>query len=245
MNVQRAFTFVFEDRQWITKLMIGVLLSLFAWLIIPAFILNGYLIAVVRKVMDGTEIEGTTLPEWDDWGQLMRDGFFVTIAQLVYTLPFLIIMGIGFIGTVGFGGLSDMSEGVASAGLMATWGVTACLGLLFAAALLFLTPAIAIQYAIKDDFGACFRLREVWNIISNHVADILIVFVVTLLAGFALSAAGAVLGIIPCLGWIAAVILGLAFGPYLTMVTGHLYGQIATKVIGRKTGGDLPTAKIV
>lgn len=244
MNVQRAFTFVFEDKQWITKILIGVLLSLFAWLIIPAFILNGYMIAVVRKVMNG-EVEGSPLPEWDDWGKLLSDGFFVTVAQLVYTLPFLLIMGIGFMGTVGFGGLSDMSEGIASAGLMATWGVTGCLGLLFAAALLFLTPAIAIQYAIKDDFGACFRVREIWDIISEHVADILIVFVVTLLAGFALSLVAGVLGIIPCLGWIAAVILSLAFGPYLTMVTGHLYGQIAAKVLGRKSGGDLPTAKIV
>lgn len=244
MDVKRAFTYVFEDKQWISKLLIGVLLSLFVWLIIPAFILNGYLVAIIRKVMDG-EDTGETLPQWDDWGKLTKDGFFVTIAQIVYTLPFLLVLGIGFMGTVGFGGLSEMNEGIATTGLMATWGVTGCLGLLFAVALLFLTPAIAIQYAIKDDFGACFRFGDIWRIISAHFGDILIVFLVTLVAGFGLSLATGLLSIVPCLGWIAAMALGLAFSPYLTMVTGHLYGQIAAKELSNKSGGDLPTAKIV
>jgi hypothetical protein len=245
VNIQRAFAYVFEDKQWVSKILIGVLLSLFAWLIIPAFILNGYLIAVIRKVMNGQEMEGNTLPEWDDWGKLLRDGFFVTIAQLVYTLPFLLILGVGFVGTVGFGGLTDMNESIATAGLLATFGVTGCLGLLALVALLFVTPAITIQYAIKDDFGACFRFGEVMSIIREYLSDIFITFIVTLVAGFALSLVTGVLSIIPCLGWIASVILGLAFGPYLVMVTGHMYGQIAAKVLNNKSGGDLPTAKIV
>ncbi len=244
MNVQRAFTYEFEDKQWVTKILVGVLLSLFAWLIIPAFILNGYLVAVIRKIMDG-EDTGSTLPEWDDWGKLTKDGIFVTIAQIIYTLPFLLIMGVGFLSTVGFGGLAEANEGIATAGLMATWGVTGCLGLIFAGALLFLTPAIAIQYAIKDDFGACFRVGEIWQIISNNFADIFITFLVTMAAGLGLSVVTGVLSIIPCLGWIAAGALGLAFGPYLIMVTGHLYGQIAAKILGSKSGGELPTAKIV
>lgn len=244
MDVKQAFKYVFENKQWVSKILIGVLLSMFAWLIIPAFILSGYMIAVIRNVMDG-ERGGDALPEWDNWGKLLSDGFFVTVATIVYTLPFLLILGAGFMGTVGFGGLSEMSEGIASAGLMATWGVTGCLGLLFAVALLFLLPAIAIRYAIKDDFGACFRVGEIWDIINKNLADIFIVFLVTLGAGLGISLVTGILSVIPCLGWIAAFIISLAFGPYLTMVTGHLYGQIAAKVLGNKSGGDLPTAKIV
>ncbi|MEZ4515860.1 MAG: DUF4013 domain-containing protein [Chloroflexota bacterium] len=244
MDIQRAFKYVFEDKQWVSKVLVGVLLSLFVWLIIPAFILNGYLVAVVRRVMDGENVD-EPLPPWEDWGKLLSDGFFVTIAQLIYTLPFLLVLGIGFMGTIGFGGLSEASENIASAGMMATWGVTGCLTLLFAVALLFLTPAITIQYAIKDDFGACFRFGEIWQIISENLSDILIVFGVTLVASLVLTLVTGILGVVPCLGWIAALILSLAFGPYLIMVTGHLYGQIAAKILGNKSGGDLPTAKIV
>lgn len=244
MDVKRSFMYVFEDKQWISKVLIGVLLSLFAWLIIPAFILNGYLIAVIRKIMDRGE-DSEILPIWDNWGKLLKDGFFVTVAEFIYTLPFLLVLGVGFIGTIGFGGLSDMNENIATAGLLGTWGVTGCLGLIFLVALLVLMPAISIQYAIKDDFGACFRIGEIWNIISTYFADILIVFLVTLVAGFALSLVTGVLSVVPCLGWIAATMISLAFGPYLIMVTGHLYGQIASKILGSKSGGELPTAKIV
>lgn len=238
MDVRKAFSYVFEDKEWVTKILIGVLLSLFVWLIVPAFILSGYMVEIIRRVMDGVDSD-QELPAWDDWGKLLKDGFFVFLATFVYTLPFLVIMVIGFGTTVGFGALMDASEGIASAGLMATWGVVGCLGLLYAIALLFLTPAITIQYAIKDDLGACFRFGEVFGIIRDHFADILIAFLVTFAAGIGLSVVSGVLNFIPCLGTIAAVLLGLVFGPYLTMVTGHLYGQIGAKVLGNKAGGVL------
>lgn len=235
MDVRKAFAFVFEDREWVTKLLIGVLLSLFAWLIIPAFMLTGYMVEIIRRVMDGVD-KGDELPRWDDWGKLLKDGFFVAVATFVYTLPFLLLLAIGSALTF-VPAMSDIDSAVVSTGLAAGWALVACLGLLFAVALLFLTPAITIQYAIKDDFGACFRFGEVFAIIRDNFGDILIVFVVTLVAGLALSLVTGVLGLIPCVGWIGALILGLAFGPYLTMVTGHLYGQIGAKVLGNKAGG--------
>lgn len=238
MDIRKAFAFVFEDREWLTKVLVGVLMSIFAWLIVPAFMLTGYMVEIIRRVMDGVESD-QELPAWDDWGKLLKDGFFVTVATFVYTLPFLLLMAVGFGTTIGFGSLSDANEAIASAGLMATWGVVGCLGLLFAIALLFLTPAITIQYAIKDDFGACFRIGEVFDIIRNHFADILITFLVLMAASFVLSVATGVLSVIPCLGWIAAVIVSMLFGPYILMVTGHLYGQIGAKVLGNKAGGKL------
>jgi hypothetical protein len=69
------------------------------------------------------------------------------------------------------------------------------------------------------------------------MADILIAFLVTLVAGFAIALVVGILSLIPCLGWIAAFLIGLAVGPYISYVTGHLYGQIAAKVLGNKAGG--------
>ena len=115
-----------------------------------------------------------------------------------------------------------------------------CLVLLMVLVALFLTPALLIQYAIKDDFGALFRFSEVFDIIRNHMSDILIAFLVTVAAVFVVSLIGGVLGIIPCLGWIAAFVIGLASGPYVSFVGGHLYGQIAAKVLGNKAGNYYP-----
>ena len=81
MDVNKAFRFMFDDKQWISKLLIGAVMSVLSFLIIPAFILQGYLVKIVRQVMDGNDSE---LPEWMDYGKLVRDGFFVTIGQLIW-----------------------------------------------------------------------------------------------------------------------------------------------------------------
>lgn len=224
-----------DDKQWLSKLLIGVLMSILAFLILPALILQGYLVKVIRHVMGGN---WDSLPEWDDWGKLLKDGFFVTVAQFIYTLPFIILM---FLGMAATGGVASLSDGSDVAALATTGGglILFCLIILFAVAFLFLTPAILIQYAIKDEFSACFRLGEVADIIRNHMADILIAFLVTVVAGIVLSLLFGILAIIPCLGWIAAALIGLAVGPYITFVTGHLYGQIAAKVLDNKAGGSM------
>jgi len=234
VDVNKAVRFVFEDKQWISKLLIGVLMSLLAFFIIPGLILNGYVIKLVRQVMNGNR---DTLPEWEDYGKLLRDGFFVTVGELVWMLPLILLVIIVTLATSGVGSLSDDAAAVA-----ATGGglLLLCLVLLVVVAALFLTPALLIQYAIKDDFGALFRFGEVFDIIRNHMSDILIAFLVTLAAVFVVSLIGGVLGIIPCLGWIAAFVIGLAAGPYVSFLGGHLYGQIAAKVLGNKAGNYYP-----
>ena len=207
MDVNKAFRYVFEDKQWISKLLIGVLMSVLSFLFLPALILQGYLVKIVRQVMGGTDNE---LPEWTDWGKLLADGFWVTVAQIIWTLPFMLVFIIGGVVTGGLGSLAEGGSDAAAAGAMGGGFLMLCLGLLFAVAFLFLTPALLIQYAIKDRFGAMFAFGEVFDIIRNRTADILIAFLVTLVAVIAIALVTGVLSIIPCLGWIAAAIIGLA-----------------------------------
>jgi hypothetical protein len=95
-----------------------------------------------------------------------------------------------------------------------------------------------IQYVRNDDLGACFRFGEVIAIVRDNFADILIAGLTPFLASFVLSIVFGVLNIIPCLGTIAAFLLSFAVMPYLSAVTGHLYGQIAGKI-----GGTPPEEK--
>lgn len=233
MDVNKSIRYVFDDPQWISKVVIGALLSILGFLIVPALILQGYVVKIIRQVMNG---DWDGLPEWDDWGGLLRDGFNVFIAELVYTLPFILLMVVGALTT---GGAATLAGGEDLTALLATGGTLLfiCLVFLFAIAFLFLAPAILIQYAIKGELGATFRFGEVFAIIRNNMADILVAFLVTLVAAFAVSIIISVLSIVPCLGWIAAVIIGLAVGPYISFVGGHLYGQIAAKILGNKAGG--------
>jgi hypothetical protein len=149
----------------------------------------------------------------------------------------MIVMGVV---TGGLSSVVDSSGDMVAAATTGAGLLMACLVLLTVIAFLFLTPALLIQYAREDEFGALFRFSEIFDIIRDHMADILIAFLVSVVAVLAISVVTGIVAIVPCLGWIAAVLIGLAMGPYIQFVTGHLYGQIAAKLPGSKASGYYP-----
>ncbi|GJM40896.1 MAG: hypothetical protein DHS20C20_11780 [Ardenticatenaceae bacterium] len=238
MDVAKAFTYFSEDDRWMGKLAIGVLISLLSFLILPGFLLSGYMVGITRNVMNG---EKRPLPEWEDLGTLFMDGLSLVVASIVYTLPFWLLTCIAFATTIGFGGLSEaveIGEEAVAAGILATWGLIACLFMVFMLAFFFISPAIVIQYVREGNLGACFRFGEVLGIARDNFGDILIAGLTPFGFSLVLSIVLGVLNVIPCLGQILSVIIGIAVGPYLAAVTGHLYGQIAGKI-----GGTPPEGK--
>lgn len=238
MDVAKAFTYITEDDRWMGKIGIGALISLLSFLILPGFLLTGYMVGITRNVMNGVK---RPLPEWEDLGTLFKDGISIAVVSIVYTLPFWLLICIAFVSTIGFGSLSEMteiSEDAIAAGVLATYGLVGCLTLIFMLALFFISPAIVIQYVREGELGACFRFGQVMTIVRENLGDIVIAGLTPFAASFVLSILFGALSIIPCLGWIASFALGVVIGPYLTAVIGHLYGQIAGKI-----GGTPPEEK--
>ncbi len=234
MDIQKSFTFVFDDDSWQRKMAIGAGLALASFLIVPAFMLVGYSIAVARNVRDGRKMP---LPEWD-YGVMMREGFAVGVAGFVYALPaiLLFILGGGLaagISAIG-GGESDIAN--ATGGGLAV--ILSCVAGIYMLALMVLAPAIYIQYIRHGNIGACFQVSEVVNIARSQIGNIIMTVIVLAVAGFAFGIISGVLNIIPCLGQLAWLVLTLLYAPYQQMVTGHMYGQIAAIVDGKKTNFD-------
>lgn len=227
MDVGKAVKFVNEDEAWVSKLLIGVVLTFFSFLLLPIPLLEGYVIGIARNVVNG---EKRPLPEWGgDWGKLFMDGLYVLIAQFVYTLPFLIILCIGVIASGAFAAIGDASEELVATGFFATFGVAACLGILWFLVLVVVSPAIFIQYVRTNDFGACFRFAEIFAIARDNIADILITVVVAIAAGVVIGLVNTVLNVIPCIGTIIGLVVSALAGPWIMFTIGHLYGQIAAK----------------
>lgn len=223
MDIGKSFTYMFDDEKWIPKLGIALLMVVASFLLVPILLVMGWMVATTRNVKDGL---ANPLAEWDDWGQLLRDGGIITLASLIYSAPFIILFIIGFFATIGFGGLSGVSEDLAVVGIFATYGVLMCLGALMALALFFIGPAIVLQYIRTNDFAACFQFGEIINILRENTTDIIIVALVP----FGISLVASVLAAIPCLGWIIAFLAT----PYQYAVLGHLYGQLANKMWGKE-----------
>ncbi len=220
MDIGKAFSFVTEDESWISKIGIGGVVSFFSILIIPAFFLGGYQLAVMRNVMNGEE---QPLPKWENWGRLFMDGLYVVVAAFVYTLPIWLLACIGT--------LLNLLVVDSSAGLAATfviWTFVGCFVLLSTIALAFLLPAIYIQYARTDDFGSLFRFGEVIGIARDNLVDILITLLVALAAWFVLSLIATILSFTICGGIIATY----AGSVWISVAIGHLYGQIAARSNG-------------
>lgn len=234
MDIAKAFTFVGEDDEWLVKMGIGAVISLFSFLFFPAFLLAGYMVAVTRNVQNGLK---QPLPEWDDWGRLFKDGLFVAIGQFVYTLPVWLLSCVGVAATVGFSELDQFSADAATAIVGTTWAVLGCLMAIVLIAIFFISPAVIIQYVRYEEFGAVFRVGEVLAIARDNVGKIIMAVVASFVASLVLSVGIAALNIIPCLGAIAGVLIGILAGPWLVAAIGHMYGQIAA---GGKTKASAP-----
>lgn len=205
MDVGRSFTYVFEDPRWLTKLVIGALLGLVP--IVGTFFVNGYLLEITQRVIRG---EPRPLPEWENFGEKLIKGFLLAVIQVIYALPLIVLFGImsGLFSVSG----NTSSAAAALAALLGTGFL--CLGVIYGLAYWFALPAIVAQYAVTEDFGAAFRLDQIFSRLRGNLEGYFLVLVLGLVAGFI-----GTLGIVACF-------IGVIFTAfYGSLVSYNLYGQ--------------------
>lgn len=235
MNIEKSFRFPFEDKEWISKLGLGALITMvpilnFAW--------SGYLVDIIRNVMNNT-IE--PLPTWDDLGKKFSEGLILFAAGLVYASPILILMClplsmVAFSGLIsGNSNMEDLARVITDAGGVLFYGLL-CVFVFYAIVLSVIYPAILILFSREGTFASCFKLREVFDLISKNASPFFTAWGLSLVGGFGV---GLVIGIfnlivgwIPCIGWIASLVLSLGSGVYIAAVYAHLFGQFGALVFG-------------
>ncbi|RLC92511.1 MAG: hypothetical protein DRI79_00315 [Chloroflexi bacterium] len=235
MDIGKALGFVFEDEEWVSKILLGALITLIP--IFGGFALMGYAIALIRNVMAG---EPRPLPVWDDLGRYFMDGLTFWVATLVYALPLLIlicpVMMVWLLPALAGENENLMKiltgiSGLVSVGL-------GCLALLYGILLALLTPVLQIRYAETGELGACLRFGDIFRFLFDNIGSIIIaqvlMWVAGVIIGSVVSGLAGALSIVPICGWILAAALGLLMlpvGVWLMAFSGHLYGQI-----GRQAG---------
>jgi hypothetical protein len=228
MDFGKAFTFMFEDPDWLRKLGIGMLVGLVGIIfspvligLIPLIMLMGYTLDVLRNVMDGKQYP---LPEWEDWGGFLMRGLRIIGAFIVWALP-LIVVAIPF----GIGAaLSDSGGGGAEAIGAMFMICGGCLSLLWGLLLLLATPAIYIRLARTDRFGSAFEFGKIWALTRDNIANVIIAVILLIVAGLIAAVIG-MLGIV-ALG--IGLLVSIPFANlWQYLVQAHLFGQIgATSV---------------
>ncbi len=214
MDIGKSISFVFEDKKWIEKVLIGGLITLltvvFSWTIIVGVIggalLLGYMVQLVRNVRKHDEFP---LPAWDEWGEKIMSGiklmvvFFIwSIPLLIVSLPFFILIGVAGNNESGFAGFLALCF--------------SCLSIIYAVVLFLAAPAITIRFSETEKISSGFEFAEILGFTRDHIGDIIIAMIVLWLVQLVASFIGSIL-----------CFVGLAFtGVWTMMVQGHLYGQI-------------------
>jgi hypothetical protein len=212
LQVGRAFSFMFEDKDWVVKILPGAFFTLFTLAlavgvfrlfisshfgtIVDIFalvfgvlvspILFGYLLELAKNSSEGKEIP---LPEWNNLGDKFVRGLVYFVILIIYSIPGMIL---SFIPCVKF-----------------------CLGPLYFLALAFVLPYITVKYAQTGSFEEVFRFNEIIGFVKNNLSNLVIVILLNI-----------ALGIIATFG-----VLALVVGIFFTMFWAdlgifYLYGQV-------------------
>jgi hypothetical protein len=182
-----AIKWPFDDPDWVKKTLLGALfwfLGAFSilFLFIPLFIFLGYQVRIARQQRDHPGRR--PMPEWDDFGTLIKDGFLLFIAVLLP--PLLVGMVVALIiGVVVAAAVASTGGGRGGGGpppvlILGVIGLELG-GIVLALLYSYLLPAILMEYLETGSAAASFRVGEIWRRVTT--VDYLILFVCDMAVG--------------------------------------------------------------
>jgi hypothetical protein len=244
----QLIVFPFKDERWVGKFVVGGVLA-FCGRIIPLFFIpiSGYTVRVIRHTLkDGTP----SLPDWDDWGDLILSGLKAWLIFLVYSLPLLIAIFCAYGGI--FGGVAAFFIGAAEESAWALGGIFLAMVGFFAFGIVmivmfptfFFIPLALTRLAAYDSLGRAFQFGEIWREVKAGFSRYLLAFVVYLAVSMAASLAVSFLRYTVCLACLYPFALGFAL-VYSGVMQGTLYGLAYRETLALEGGDEADVAKQV
>lgn len=247
-SLKSIFRFPFRGGDWLSRFAIGVALTFANFIvpIIPALFVGGYALRLMRRTIEGAE---PTLPAWEDWGGLFRDGLRGWLVSLVYLLPGTLIYFSGillyFVTVFSSPFLEAFAKEQRSLFMLFPLLLLVSMAVLFISmflgSLLLILGAIPLPVATAhfvacDRVAAAFRVREWFRLLWANKLGYLVAFVVV--AGlFAIMYVASSLFVYTLILWPLMYLLMVPFGFYLSLVSAVLFGQTyreSVTMVGRE-----------
>jgi len=166
------------------------------------FLAPGYALQTAQKTMKGDK----SLPEWDNWEQMVKDSLKMLVVAIVYMIPLAIIMAIvlGPALISAIGAITDPAK-ITTAISQALGGLVILVPVLI---LYTIIVSSAIMNVAKSGLGAAFKIGEVIKkgFTVKFIVAIIKAFVAAIIVGVILGIIIGVLALIPFVGFILAMI---------------------------------------
>jgi len=223
VDIETLAKYPMESDDWLITVLLGGAMLLFSWLLVPLFVVQGYLIRALRAGMDGA----SEPPVFDEWGELLKEGLIASVIMFVYqlipTIVFFVMVGGSFLAM--FSG-SNAGAGLGIFAFMGSFALYGVLALVFS----FVGFAGVANYAKEETIGAGFDFGVITTALTAR--DYIVAW---LIAVACYLVAGAISSVIPLVGWIAAPFLTF----YALIVAGWLLGDGFASATGMQTGGSV------
>src|SRR3990172_6927206 len=177
MDFGLAFSFPFQDQQWIKKLLITAVLILVP--IIGWIAVLGWSLEVARRVI---RQHPEPLPDWSEFGALLGLGFKGFIIGIVLSIPVWVII----LPPVAISVFAADSQDLLS--IVST--CAGCLILIYSIMLAFATPAAYGELAYTDQIGAALNPGRILQLVRAAPSGYLIAILGTLVGGIVASLGG-------------------------------------------------------
>jgi hypothetical protein len=208
MDWGKSFTHVFEDKDWVVKVLIGGILSMIP---IVNLVVIGYALRALKNVAEGAE---QPLPAWDDFGDYFVKGLVSVLGAMVWALPIIILATMTAVLSALTGYDSAEPSRVAAPYVLCIWSMS-CVSGIYGLFLGFVLPAAFAQYAVRGDFGAFFRFGDIGKFIKANLGNYIVALILAVIAQFISS-----FGVILCC-------IGAIFTEFWALLVGsHLLGQV-------------------
>lgn len=202
MDFALAFSFPFQDEDWIKKIAIAGVLCLTVIGTIPVF---GWSLMVTKRVITG---ESPTLPDWSGFGEYIMLAIKGIVVAFVLGLPVMIVVIPASLASTLITD-NDLVTVVTIINICVS-----CVVILYSILMAFAAPAAMGRLAASDSIGSALNVGKLLAMVRAAPSAYLIAVVGQIVAGIAAS-----LGIILCA---VGIFLTIA---YSMAVQGHLYGQ--------------------
>lgn len=221
MEFNEVLLYPTEREAWLKTVLIGGVLVFFGFLLIPLFLVYGYVVRTIDESLSGASMP----PVFEEWGTLLVKGFQAWLISIIYLLVPILVAGLtvgGALVAIATGGEAGLAAG--AGGLFFGLVLSGILAIVFG----YLAVIGIVNFAREDRFGAAFDLEVIKTVALDRE------YAIAWLISIALFLVAGIVNAIPLVGWILMPFVSF----YVAVVAANLWAGGFGRALG--TTADLP-----